>query len=85
MSPRPRWPRRALALIGALLVVHVAGARALDALGLVESLLSPGGARLALVLPLAVLFFAARILLLFVAPGLTIAAVLEAWISVRRR
>ena len=43
-------------------------------LGLVESLLSPSGARLALVLPLSVVFFAARLLLFFVAPGLAIAA-----------
>jgi hypothetical protein len=69
-------PRRTLGFAAALLLLNLGGAYLLDALGLVEGLLSPNGGRLALLLPLAVLFYAARLLLLFVAPGLVLGALL---------
>ncbi len=69
--------RRALVLAAAVSAVNLGGAYALDALGLVESLLSPGGGRAVVVLPLAIGFYAARLLALFVAPGLVIAALVD--------
>jgi hypothetical protein len=70
------WPRRTLILAAVLLAVDLAGARALDALGLVESLLAPGSPRAFVAFPLAVLFYAARISLLFLVPGIVIGALL---------
>lgn len=72
----PPFPKRTLWVAGALLVVNLGGAQLLDALGLVEGLLSPGGGRLALLLPLAVVFYGARLFLLFAAPGLVAGALL---------
>lgn len=77
------FPRRTLGFIAGLFVIDVGGAYGLDALGLVEGLLSPQGGRLALLLPLALVFHTARLLLLFVAPGLGIAA-LALWAARRR-
>lgn len=71
-------PRRTLIFAGAVLVVNLAGAYLLDAIGLVEGLLSPHGASAALLLPLAVAFYAARLAALFVVPGLVL-GVLAVW------
>ncbi len=49
-------------------------ARVLDELGLIEGLLSPSGASLATLLPLAIVFFTARFVVWFVAPGLALGA-----------
>jgi hypothetical protein len=68
--------RTAILLGIAALVVELLGARALDALGLIERLLSPHGVSLLLVVPLALVFYAARFTLLFVAPGLLLSAAL---------
>lgn len=84
VRPNAPFPRRTVLFATVLLVVDGAGAHVLDALGLVEGLLSPQGAGLALLLPLAGLFYAARLVLLFVAPGLVAGAMLQ-WIVERRR
>jgi hypothetical protein len=76
MSAEGRWLKRALIAAAALLLAHVALAYALDALGLVESLLSPSGLRALAALPLAILFYLVRLALLFVMPGLLLAALL---------
>lgn len=66
------FPRRTMVFAGVLFVVDVGGARALDALGLVEGLLSPNEGRLLWLLPLAGVFYLARLTLLFAAPGLVL-------------
>ncbi len=79
MTPMPtegRQLRRALLAAGALLVLHVALAHALDALGLVERLLAPSGPWALLMLPLTLVFFAVRLSILFLMPGLVAAALL---------
>jgi hypothetical protein len=75
VSAPPRSPRRALVFLGALVLVNLGGAYALDALSLVESLLAPSGARALFAAALALFFYAARLLLYFLAPGLAIAAI----------
>ena len=60
------------------LLVDVGGARLLDSLGLIEGLLAPSGAWQAVLLPLAVVFFAARLFTWFIAPGLALGALLAA-------
>jgi hypothetical protein len=77
-------PRRTLIFAGAVMVVHLGGAYLLDALGLVEGLLSPHGGTLFYLLPLALLFYTARILALFVVPGLVVGALLV-WVMDRLR
>lgn len=73
-------PKRTLIFAAIVLALNLGGAYVLDALGLVEGLLSPHGGTAALLLPLAVLFYTARILLLFVVPGLVAGALLPwAW------
>lgn len=81
---RARFPRKTVGLAAALLAFDLAGARLLDALGLVEGLLSPSGERLLWLLPLGAGFYVARLLALFVAPGLVIGA-LAIWLWERRR
>ena len=68
-------PRRMLTFAAALAAIHLAGAYLLDALGLVEGLLSPSGGRLVYLIPLAVFFYVVRFLALFVAPGLVLGAI----------
>lgn len=70
--------RRAATWLIASVLLNVVGARLLDRLGLIEGLLSPSGARLLLLAPLAVSFYAARFVAYFVAPGLLLGALL-AW------
>lgn len=82
VSPAP-FPRRTMILAVALLAANLGGAYLLDALGLVEGLLSPGGARLLTLLPLAALYYLTRFLALFVAPGLA-AGALFVWLLDRR-
>src|SRR5690349_1172507 len=77
------FPRRTLYVALALLAADLGGAYLLDALGLIEGLLSPSGDRLALLLPLGVAFYGARLLLYFVAPGLVLGA-LCLWAADRR-
>lgn len=61
--------------VGAVaLACELAGARLLDEIGLIEGLLSPSGASSALLVPLALVFFAARLFAVFVAPGLVLGA-----------
>lgn len=67
-----RFLRRTLVVAMAIVVLHIVCAYALDAVGLVESLLSPSGTRLLWVLPLAVLLYALRFSAYFVAPGLVV-------------
>ena len=61
------------------------GARVLDTLGLIEGLLSPSGARLAWLIPLAVVFFASRLFAWFVGPGLVLGALLVSFRPSARR
>lgn len=70
------FPHTTMIVAEVLLVINVGGAYLLDALGLVEGLLSPSGGRLFYLLPLCVLFFVTRILALFVAPGLALGTLL---------
>jgi hypothetical protein len=55
-------------------LVELIGARVLDALGLIEGLLSPSGASPVALVPLALLFFGARFVTWFIAPGLVLGA-----------
>jgi len=71
-----RFPRRTIAFALGLMLLHVACAYALDAAGLVESLLSPSGAQLLWILPLAVIFYALRITVFFVVPGVVAGSVI---------
>ena len=75
--------RTALGIWLAVALLDLLGARLLDSLGLIEGLLSPTGARLALLVPLALLFYAARFLAWFVAPGLVLGALAVAALSFR--
>lgn len=84
MSEEGRSLRKALVAAGVLGVLHVALVYVLDALGLVESLLSPSGLRVVAVLPLAGLFYVVRLALIFVMPGLVAAAVVL-WVAGRWR
>lgn len=69
-----RLPRRTLAFAAALVVANLGGGYLLDALGLVEGLLSPSGGRLAFLVPLAVVFYGVRFAALFLVPGLVVGA-----------
>jgi hypothetical protein len=69
--------RNAAALLVASSLVNALGARALDSLGLIEGVLSPSGARILILVPVAALFFAARLCCYFVAPGLLLGALLD--------
>jgi hypothetical protein len=60
----------------AIVLLHVTCAYSLDAAGLVESLLSPSGAQLLWILPWAAFFYALRIALFFVVPGVVIGNVI---------
>ena len=82
---KPRASLKLPIFVVALFLVDRVGAHALDALGVVESLLSPSGARVLVILPLCVLFFAARLLLVFVAPGLVLASLARRLLEIRRR
>lgn len=77
---RSHWSRRVLvyALIG--LVLHFGGARVLVALGVVDRLLASAIPLELGILPLALVFFTIRLLVLFVAPGLCAAALLLGWL-----
>ncbi len=75
-------PRRTLYCAIALVMIEILGLRVLAAIGLVESLLSPDGGRALVALPIAVIFFAARLTVRFVLPGLVASSLLIAW---RRR
>ena len=67
-----RFPRRTITFALTILLLHVALSYALDAAGLVESLLSPSGAQLLWILPLAIFFYALRLTAFFVVPGLLV-------------
>ena len=73
-------PRRTLIFAAVVVAIEILGVRILAALGLVESLLSPDGGRALVALPIAVLFFAARLLVRFVLPGLVASSLLLAWL-----
>ena len=77
-------PRRTLVFAAVVLLMNLGGAYLLDALGLVEGLLSPHGGTAALLVPLAVVFYTVRILALFVVPGL-VAGALILWALERRQ
>lgn len=70
--------RRAAAWLVVSVLVNLLGSRLLDALGLIEGLLSPSGSRLLLIVPVAVSFYSARFIAWFVAPGLLLGALLVA-------
>lgn len=74
MTPESRRLRRAAIGAGVLFVSHLVLAYALDAMGLVESLLSAGGLRAILALVLGMVFYAVRLVLLFLVPGLLLSA-----------
>lgn len=74
MARQNHFPRRTILFVVSVLVLHLASAHVLDAVGLIESLLSPNGARLLWILPMAVFFYALRIAALFIAPGLVVAS-----------
>ena len=76
----PWLPRRTLLVAVALVTIEVLGVRILAAMGLIESLLSPDGGRALVALPIAVIFFAARLTVRFVLPGLVISSLLIAWL-----
>jgi hypothetical protein len=76
-------PRRTLIIAAALVAIELLGVRILAALGLVESLLSPGGGRALVALPIAVIFFTARLLVRFVLPGVVASSLLLAWLRHR--
>lgn len=71
-----RFPRRTMLFAAAVLLLHFIAAQALDAAGLVESLLSPNGDRLLWVLPLAILLYTLRFAVYFVIPGLVVGSLL---------
>lgn len=83
-----RWKRRAFAMLLAL-GVYLALVQVLDRVGLVERLLSPSGAGVALALVAALAMYALRLGLIFVAPGVLLAwgltAAFEAWRRARPR
>lgn len=76
-------PRKTLIFAAAILTANLGGAYLLDALALVEGLLSPSGARLVWLVPLAGLFYLARLIALFAAPGLVLGAAVS-WALDRR-
>jgi hypothetical protein len=71
-----RFPRRTIFIALGIGLLHVAIAYALDAAGLIESLLSPSGTRLLWILPLAVAFYALRLVVYFVVPGVVAGSLL---------
>jgi hypothetical protein len=75
--------RRAAVWLVVSVLVDLLGARLLDALGLIEGLLSPSGGRLLLLVPVAVSFYAARFVAWFVAPGLLLGALLVTFRTAR--
>lgn len=72
---------RALWVAGMAVLCDLIGARVLDALGLIEGLLSPSAASPLLLAPLALVFFAARLTAWFVAPGLLVGALLVSFLA----
>jgi hypothetical protein len=75
--------RRAAAWLVVSALLNLLGAYVLDALGLVEGLLSPSGGRLLLIVPVAVSFYAARFVAWFIAPGLLLGALLVSFRTAR--
>jgi hypothetical protein len=84
MSAESRSLRRWLIVLAIAFTLNIAGAHGLDALGLTESLLSPSLARALVAALLGFVFFASRLFLFFIAPGLAIAA-LAWWFGARER
>lgn len=84
MSKLDWLPRRTLIFAVVLVMIEVLGVRILASMGLVESLLSPDGGRALVALPVAVLFFAARLLVRFVLPGILVSSLLLAWLGRKR-
>jgi hypothetical protein len=80
----PWLPRRTLIVAVALVMIEILGVRILASMGLVESLLSPEGGRALVALPIAVIFFAARLLVRFVLPGIVASSLLLAWLLRKR-
>lgn len=80
MSP---WKKRVAASVLALLAYH-ALVLALDRIGLIERLLSPSGAGVVLALVAALVMYALRLALIFVAPGVVAAWLVIAAIEARR-
>lgn len=85
MSQWARREARAWAAVVAAIALHEVLARALDHVGLVERLLSPSGAGLALPLVAALVMYGLRLALLFVAPGWLVARAVVAWWERRPR
>lgn len=78
------WARGAVS-IAAAIVLHELLARGLDRAGLIERLLSPSGAGAVAALVAAVVLYALRLGLLFVAPGVVLARVVMAAYSASKR
>jgi len=77
-------PKRTLILAAVILAANVGGAYLLDAVGLVQGLLSPSGAALLYLVPLAALYYVVRLTALFVVPGVVLGAAVL-WLFDRRR
>jgi hypothetical protein len=69
--------RRAIAFAAVLFVLHLAGTRALDALGVADRLLASGGSSPGTALPLVALL-AVRLLLFFAAPAVVVGTLVYA-------
>jgi len=78
-----RWKKRVAASALALLV-YEALVLALDRMGLIERLLSPSGAGVAVALVAALSMYTLRLALIFVAPGVVVGWVLIAAVEARR-
>lgn len=83
-KPNAGFPRRTCLVAAAVLALHLVVAYALDAAGLIESLLSPSGTRVLWILPLAILLYLLRFAAYFVVPGLVVGSLLV-WIAGNRR
>lgn len=79
------WSRRILPYVLILLVIDIGGTRVLNGLHIVDLLLASKVPMELGVLPLAVFFLTAHLLVLFLAPGLLAAALLLGWLWPPRR
>lgn len=84
-APSRHWSRRAVAFAAVVIVVDLGGARVLASLGILDRLLASDAPLTLGVLPLAAVFFVARLCSRFLAPGLLAAALLLGWLWPPRR
>jgi hypothetical protein len=84
-ASRRRRAARGLMALAALVVLHELLLRGLAELGLVERMLSLGGVESVLLVLAALFFFALRLFVYFVAPGLALLALLRLFIPARHQ